>query len=272
MSTVLYTSLIRAQGVATMSLALGDRDLAAELKKMQDAQIFAEQLEFLPVDVAVLKTEIGRWTGDVSLIESAKEYYVQIGYKRYANMSTKLLERMKSGKVVPVDLMSGKVSVGSVVSATGAGQLAELDAAIAEARARAHAAEAAGDDDEEDEARDKMKALKKTRKKLKQQIDELLASGAGSSGVNPAKIAELEANIVDARTRAHDAEEAGDDDAEDAARKELKGYKKELKALLGVSKVKKKLEDAKKIDSEIASGKRSLVQSEMKRPRRDSPA
>ena len=236
-------------GVAHISRTLKDRDLNVELKKMKEALVFAKNLGFLPVDVATLQTQIGAWTADVTLVQEAFDYYEKIGYKRYSVGSASIIERIKSGKLQVLDLDSGIVAGMNVSkSSTGAGQLAELDAAIAAARAHAHEAEAAGDEDEEDEARSKLKKLKKKRKTLQKEIE---SGGNTTSTVDPAVIAELEKKIADARARAHTAEEEEDDDAEEAARKELKVYKKELSQLLGKSKKNKSIDAAKVLDAKI---------------------
>jgi hypothetical protein len=61
--------------VAIISKVLNDRDLNVELSKMKSALHDAIDLDYLPIDVCVLKRTIGEWTHDIQMVsEAARDF------------------------------------------------------------------------------------------------------------------------------------------------------------------------------------------------------
>jgi hypothetical protein len=61
--------------VAIISKILNDRDLNVELSKMKSALHDAIDLDYLPIDVCVLKRTIGEWTHDIQMVsEAARDF------------------------------------------------------------------------------------------------------------------------------------------------------------------------------------------------------
>ena len=247
---------LNAGGVANAALcseALGDRPLKDEMDKMEAALQVAIELGNIPLDICLLKKTMGRWKGNLHMVSEAAKKYRNMGWIREAERADQLVDSMRSGKVTALDLTKkGKSDLKS--KDPDQERLLDIEKQLADARAAANAAEEADDEDAEDEARDRIRKLKKEKKALQKKI------ASKSSEADDAKVAELRKKIADARQRANDADEAGDEDAEDEARADIRKLKKELKALRGdggkgkndPSRVEKKLIDAKKLDEDIS--------------------
>ena len=81
--------------VATLSLALLDRDLNKELEKMHAALQRAKDFGFLPVDVHVIQLAIAKWTVDKELAQVALDGFKPMGFVNHINLTEKLIAAIK---------------------------------------------------------------------------------------------------------------------------------------------------------------------------------
>ena len=80
--------------VAIISKVLNDRDLNVELSKMKSALHDAIELEYLPIDICVLKRTIGEWTHDVKMVSEAARAFRKHRWMRDAIETDVLVEEL----------------------------------------------------------------------------------------------------------------------------------------------------------------------------------
>jgi hypothetical protein len=81
--------------VAIISKVLNDRDLNVELSKMKSALHDAIELEYLPIDVCVLKRTIGEWTHDIQMVSEAALAFRKHRWIRDAIETDVLVDELK---------------------------------------------------------------------------------------------------------------------------------------------------------------------------------
>ena len=156
------------------------------------------------------------------------------------------LEMIENGMMKKVDLSLGIVGNGEK-NLSNKEKLQQLEKELVDALADKKSAMASGTKEESKIAREKVKKLKKEKKALIKLIEEEQNVGKA----NDEEIAALERKIEEATARCIQAEEDDDEEAEEAAFDEVNRLKDELQALLGESKMKAKLAEAKNLDEEI---------------------
>ena len=242
--------------VAEISLALKDRNLTTELKQMKDAVVVASDFGFLPVDVSVLQLIISRWEADAKLCEIALDGFTNLKFDRYEIQAKQQLEQIQSGNIKPIDLItfSAPESVED--------QILTIDKTIKKKRIEADDAIDEGDDDLEEDLRSEIKKLRKKKKVLKEVLEKQKKDAAAitTSKVkeekvdNSEQIAELKKQIVTLREQADKANEEENDDEENRIRALIKPLVKEMRALGGGSRTRKKMVDAKLLDAKLSVG------------------
>ena len=242
--------------VAEISLTLKDRAVKKMVEKIEKAIEYGEELDCLPVDVAIAKLFFSKYKNDKDGVKQLIATFEKMGHKLRQLHAERILKEMESPDWVPIDLEfvpQGEMSPNEI-------KLAEIEKQLYDARAEAKAAAAAADRSRVQAARASVKQLKKEKKRLEKEIEEEKNNQSNSG--NEAEIQALQQQISDAQARATEAEENDDEDAEEAAYAEMDELLAKLEVLKKgaqtpgkpeISKTKQNLEEAKQIDAEISS-------------------
>ena len=240
--------------VAIISKVLNDRDLNVELSKMKSALHDAIELEYLPIDVCVLKRTIGEWTHDIQMVSEAA-----LAFRKHRWIRDAIKTHVLVGELKRRDTNSPRLNQGSNSSLTHSRSLPRVhsevftgDSVIGSCSAIGFSTilESSGEEKEVDMLSVSRRSSLR-RSQTSPSIMKVLISN--EIALNKAKLDELDDRMLEATTNVAQARTIGDKTTEHSNVSLMIELQDEIHGLRGFDKTTfaQRINDARELDNEL---------------------